>query len=45
MKKIVGAAAGLLIVIGIVAPASPALSAGNWEWPKTVVAQNWEWPK
>ncbi|WP_155849484.1 hypothetical protein [Arthrobacter sp. H20] len=45
MKKIVGAAAALLVVIGVVAPASPALSAANWEWPKTVVAANWEWPK
>ncbi|MBG6191086.1 hypothetical protein IWX64_002040 [Arthrobacter sp. CAN_A212] len=45
MKKIIGTAAGLLVIIGVVAPASPTLSAANWEWPKTVVAANWEWPK
>lgn len=45
MKKIVGTAAGLLVVMSVVASASPELSAVNWEWPKTVMADNWEWPK
>lgn len=45
MKRIVGAVAGLLVIMGVVASASPELSPVNWEWPKTVVADNWEWPK
>lgn len=44
MKKIIGAAAGLLVAAAALAPATPAMGAASWDWPKTVVA-SWDWPK
>lgn len=43
MNKVVGAVAGLLVVIGALVPANPALSAGSSDGP--VTASSWDWPK
>lgn len=44
MKKIIGAAASLLVAAAVLAPATPAMGAASWDWPKSVVA-SWDWPK
>ena len=46
MKKVFGATAGLLIVVGAVLPAGQSISAGSWDWPKgQPTAASWDWPK
>ncbi|OUM45138.1 hypothetical protein B8W73_01420 [Arthrobacter agilis] len=46
MKKVLGATAGLLILVGAVVPAGQSTSAGSWDWPKgEVAASSWDWPK
>ncbi|WP_157940232.1 hypothetical protein [Arthrobacter ruber] len=46
MKKVLGATAGLLIVVGAVLPASQSISAASWDWPKSqATAGSWDWPK
>lgn len=44
VKKIIGAAAGILVAAAALAPATPAVGAASWDWPKTVTA-SWDWPK
>ncbi|MDN4610095.1 hypothetical protein [Arthrobacter burdickii] len=46
MKKVLGATAGLMILVGAVAPAGQSISATSWDWPKgEVAASSWDWPK
>jgi hypothetical protein len=46
MKKVLGATAGLLILVGAVVPAGQSVSAGSWDWPKSQpTASSWDWPK
>lgn len=45
MNKVVGAVAGLLVVIGALVPANPALSAGSSDGTQSVTASSWDWPK
>ncbi|MFC3300656.1 hypothetical protein ACFOD8_13610 [Arthrobacter agilis] len=46
MKKVLGTTAGLLILVGTVAPAGHSVSAASWDWPKaSVSASSWDWPK
>ena len=46
MKKVLGATAGLLILVGAVVPAGQSISAASWDWPKaSVSAGSWDWPK
>lgn len=46
MKKILGATAGLLILVGAVVPAGQSASAASWDWPKgQISAASWDWPK
>jgi hypothetical protein len=46
MKKVLGATAGLLIVVGAVLPAGQSISAASWDWPKgQATAGSWDWPK
>lgn len=45
MKRIVGASAGFLIVVGAVAPIGNVVLGGTWEWPQEAVASTWEWPQ
>ncbi|WP_294568278.1 hypothetical protein [uncultured Arthrobacter sp.] len=46
MKKLLGTAAGILILMGTVSPAGPALAAGSAESPRgDLVAGSWDWPK
>lgn len=46
MKKIIGAAAGFLILLGSAGPVGPALGADNPQWHNGAVsASSWDWPK
>ncbi|MGV0109097.1 hypothetical protein [Arthrobacter sp. CP30] len=46
MKKVLGATAGLMILVGAVVPAGQTVSAASWDWPKaSVSASSWDWPK
>lgn len=46
MKKVLGATAGLMILVGAVAPAGQTVSAASWDLPKaSVSASSWDWPK
>ncbi|MHA7262769.1 hypothetical protein ACX80W_06130 [Arthrobacter sp. TMN-37] len=46
MKKLLGTAAGFLILMGTVSPAGPALAAGSAESPSgDLAATSWDWPK
>jgi hypothetical protein len=46
MKKLLGTAAGILVIMGAVSPAGPALSAGATDAPRGGVATaSWDWPK
>ena len=46
MRKIIGTAAGILVLFSALAPASPSLSASSWDWPKgQIEASSWDWPK
>jgi hypothetical protein len=45
MKRLSGATAGLLILVGAVVSGGQS-SAGSWDWPKAeVTASSWDWPK
>lgn len=45
MNKVLGATAGLLILVGAVAPTGQSISAASWDWPKGQVTASWDWPK
>ncbi len=46
MKRVIGATAVLLILVGSVAPAGQSVSVGSWDRPEgTVPANSWDWPK
>lgn len=46
MKKVIGATAGLLILVGPFVPAGQSVSAASWDCPKgTVSTSSWDWPK
>ena len=46
MKKVLGATAGFLILLGAVVPIGQSASAGSWDWPKgQPLAGSWDWPK
>ncbi|MHA7279804.1 hypothetical protein ACX80H_08645 [Arthrobacter sp. MDT2-2] len=46
MKKVLGAATGLMILVGAFVPAGQSISAASWDWPKgEVAASSWDWPK
>jgi hypothetical protein len=46
MKKLLGTAAGILVIMGTVSPAGPALSAAASDAPRgDLAAASWDWPK
>ncbi|MBG6184818.1 hypothetical protein IWX75_000301 [Arthrobacter sp. CAN_A6] len=46
MNKLIGAAAGLLILVGTVGSGAPALLAdGSERYSGSVSASSWDWPK
>lgn len=46
MKKVFGAIAALLFLVGAVVPAGQSVSAGSGDWSKgQITAGSWDWPK
>ena len=43
MKRILGATAAFLVVLGAVIPSGQSVSAGSWDWPKgQPLAGSWD---